>query len=94
MRDAPLIYLCTLQNRFDSFHHTVIQLLYYFAGFHIFPNLLRLRRAGDDGAYVRIFQAPGEGEFWQSNSKIARYLREFLHFREPVADFITLELLA
>jgi len=91
---VPFIYLCTLQYRLDSFHHAVIQLFDYLAGFHVFPNLLRLRCTSEDGAHVRIFQAPREGEFWQGNSEIACYLREFLHFREPVADFITLELLA
>jgi hypothetical protein len=34
--------LSTLQNRFDSFHHAVIELSDYVAGFHIFPDLIRL----------------------------------------------------
>src|SRR5437660_3712366 len=86
---APFIYLCTLQYRLDSFHHAVIQLFDYLAGFHVFPSLLRLRRTSEDGAHVRISQAPRAREVWQANSEIACYLRESLPFREPVPDFIT-----
>src|SRR6478672_676231 len=86
--------LSTLQYRLDSFHHAVIELMDDFACFHIFPNLLRLRCASDNRAYVRIFQAPREREFWQGNSEIARYLCELLHFPEPSTSLVRLELLA
>src|SRR6476469_3997400 len=86
--------LSTLQYRLDSLHHAVIELIDYFACFHIFPNLLRLGRAGDNRAHVRIFQAPRERKFWQGNSEIACYLCELLHFLEPPANLVTLKLLA
>src|SRR6266480_5607516 len=87
-------FLSILQYRLDSVHHAVIELIDYFACFHIFPYLLRLRCAGNDGAHVRIFQTPRESEFWQSNFEIACYLCKLLHFLEPPANLVTLELLA